>query len=301
MWPLKKSKDKARQFRVRNASASRGASTVRRRNHKPLLTEAPPSPWLRALGPCALIGVVLGVGGYAFVSSGAFAKTQVLAAHLADRAEAVAGLTISRVIVTGRDRAGREAILDALGAQQGDSILAFDCAAARERLKQISWIADARVRRVLPGDIQVDIDERTPFAVWQNDGRLMLVDATGFPIVPVTTLDLARYPHVVGTGAAEHAAALMEELKSFPEIESRVTAAIRVGNRRWDLKLENGISIELPADDIGVALSEVTRLDREMGVLSSDLVAIDMRFKDRWILRAPPGSQGMPPGSNRAT
>ena len=300
MWPLTQHKGKVRTFRLRNVSDGTRALT-RRKPRKPLISEAPPSPWVRMLGPCALAAVMLGVGGFAFVTSGGYGKARAGAAVAADRMERAAGLTISRVVVTGRDRSDRTAILAALGAQRGASILSFDCAAARERLMQMPWVADARVRRVFPGDIEVDLDERLPFAVWQNDGRLMLVDKTGYPIVPVSAEDLTVYPHVVGVGAAEHAEALLTELKAFPDIAARLRAAVRVGDRRWDLKLENGMAIELPADDVATALREVTRLDRDMGVLSSDLLAIDMRFKDRWILKAPPGAEGHKAGPSRAT
>lgn len=300
MWPLTQHKGKVRTFRPRNVSY--GARALERRKpRKPLISEAPPAPWVRAAGPCALAAVMLGIGGFAFVTSGFYGKARAGAELAMGRLERMAGLTISRVVVTGRDRSDRAAILAALEARQGASILSFDCAGARARLLQIPWVADAQVRRVFPGDIEVDLDERRPFAVWQYDGRLMLVDRTGYPIVPVSAEDLTLYPHVVGAGAAEHAEALLSALKAFPDISGRVKAAVRVGDRRWDLKLDNGMAIELPADGIATALGEVTRLDRDMGVLSSDLVAIDMRFKDRWILKGPAGDEARKPGPARAT
>lgn len=297
MWPLTQGTRRPARGRVRKGSNKKAVTRAR----TPLLRDAPPPSWIRNVVFCVVTGIVLGVGGFALVSSGTAARLGGASGAFAQRALTAGGLRIARVTVTGRDRAGSGDILAALGAVRGQSILAFDCVAARERLIAMPWIADAEVRRVFPGDIQVDITERKPFAVWQNEGTLTLVDKTGFPIMPVSARDLTRYPHVVGAGAAENAAALMTALKAFPDIESRVRAAVRVGDRRWDLQLANGIAIELPEEGVEGALQEVTRLDREMNVLSSDIKAIDMRFKDRWILKVPPGAQPSKPGSSRAT
>jgi len=301
MWPLTQAARRPVKGRVRKVSNSKTARRTRAPARKPLLREAPAPSWIRNVVFCVAAGIVLGVGGFAVVSSGAATQLAAAGGAAVQKALVAAGLKIARVTVTGRDRAGREDLLAALGAERGQPIMAFDCDAARARLIALPWIADATVRRVFPGDIQVDITERKPFAVWQNEGTLMLVDKTGFPIMPVSARDLTRYPHVVGAGAAENAAALMAALKAFPDIESRVRAAVRVGDRRWDLQLANGIAIELPEDGIEGALREVTRLDREMSVLSSDIKAIDMRFKDRWILKVPPGAQSLKPGPSRAT
>ena len=45
-----------------------------------------------------------------------------------------------------------------------------DVDAIRSRLLQFGWVKDARVSRRLPDTLVVDIVERTPAALWQNQG-----------------------------------------------------------------------------------------------------------------------------------
>ena len=63
---------------------------------------------------------------------------------------------------------------------------------------------------------------------------------------------------------------------------------IRVAERRWDLRLENGITIRLPEIGEDAAIAEVLRLDREDGLLSRDIAAVDLRLEDRLVIRLTP-------------
>src|SRR5262249_24458461 len=157
---------------------------------------------------------------------------QKLAAWSADL-----GFSLDQVAISGRQSASEAEILTALGATRGRPIFTFDCEAARTRLLQNDRFAEVEVRRLLPGTIKVDLIERKPLAIWQHDGKLTLVDASGHAIAPVDSSELDKYPHVVGIGAEAHAAALLDALTRFPALESRVRAAVGVGDRRWNLQL----------------------------------------------------------------
>jgi cell division protein FtsQ len=228
---------------------------------------------------------------YGLVLGGQVARGAAALAGLADMATARAGFALSRVVVSGRHQTSREAVLSALQLELGQSLLMIDCGAARARLLKLDWVSDAQVQRVLPGTLYVEVVERRPLAVWQHNGRLMLIDEQGHTIERVSARDLARFPHVVGAGAENHAADLFTVLARFPMLESRVTAAVRVGDRRWNLTLDNGITVALPAENMETALSDLIKLDREFALLSRDVTTIDLRFKDRWIIRVPPGAK----------
>jgi len=74
-----------------------------------------------------------------------------------------------------------------------------------------------------------------------------------------------------------------DELLSF--LRDQVRAAILVGDRRWNLRLKNGIDVRLPDSDVERALESLTRLDREKSLLSRDIVAVDLRLPDRVTVR----------------
>ena len=58
-------------------------------------------------------------------------------------------------------------------------------------------------------------------------------------------------------------------------------AAIFVGERRWNLRLKDGLDIRLPENDVGNALAALSKLDKEERLFSRDIVAVDMRLPDR--------------------
>ena len=65
-------------------------------------------------------------------------------------------------------------------------------------------------------------------------------------------------------------------------------AAVRVADRRWNLKLRNGVEIRLPEEDAAGALDRLAELDEARGVLSSAVMAIDLRLADRVTMRLTP-------------
>ena len=56
--------------------------------------------------------------------------------------------------------------------------------------------------------------------------------------------------------------ALLEMLATEPDLPRAVTAAIRVGDRRWNLRIDNAIDVLLPADEPATAWAQLARLER---------------------------------------
>jgi len=198
------------------------------------------------------------------------------------------GLTVQEVHLSGRNKADQRLVIAALGARRDDPILTFDLAAARERLESVGWVRTANIARRLPSTIEVRLEEREPFALWQNKGELRLIDSDG---IVITGQDLGRYarlPMVVGDDAAKHAAALLDLLNSQPIVQARVEAAVRVGGRRWNLRLHNGVDVLLPELEADQALQRLVLLDAEQKILERELLVIDLRVSDRLILRLSP-------------
>lgn len=192
-----------------------------------------------------------------------------------------AGLSVQEVLVTGRDRTASADLLAALEVRRGAPILAFDPHAAREALEQIPWVRHARVERRLPDTIAITIVEREPMALWQEDRQMRLIDADG---VVLTDNDLSRWPNLpllVGSEAPRHGPDLLRVLAREPTVGSRVEAAVLVANRRWDLRLKNGIDIRLPEHDMAQALNQLAMVQQTNGILDRDVVAIDLRIADR--------------------
>jgi cell division protein FtsQ len=204
------------------------------------------------------------------------------------QASAALGFRVVDIRVEGRATTDRETILEALNARPGTPILAIDPTRAKQRLESLPWVRSAVIERRFPDTIYVRLVEREPMALWQHGGKLDLIDRTG-TVIPVPRLDrFAKLPMVVGEDAAAHAAELLAMLATQPDLAARVTAAIRVGGRRWNLRLDNSIDVLLPAEDPAAAWADLARLQRNSAILQRDVQAIDMRLPDRLVVRVAP-------------
>ena len=139
--------------------------------------------------------------------------------------------------------------------------------------------------RLLPSTLQVVVEERTPFAVWQKNGQTFVVDSEGVVLAPALRDAYPALPFVVGEGAGTNAAQLVAELAAHDDLKEHLLAAIRVGDRRWTLKLISGTDIMLPDDNVPEALASLAKLDGEQDVLERDIAAVDLRLLDRITVR----------------
>jgi len=200
---------------------------------------------------------------------------------------ALAGFRTTEITVAGRRRIPTDQIVTALGARHGDPILGLDIVAARDRLEALPGIRAAVIERRLPGSLHLVIVEREPVALWQYEGVYTLVDRDG-KVIPGSIEGFEDLPLVVGEGAGARADELLTMLSSEPDLAVRVKAATRVGNRRWNLTLDDirtGVEVRLPEIEPEAAWSRLAELERSKGLASRPLAMIDMRVPDRLVLR----------------
>jgi cell division protein FtsQ len=227
-------------------------------------------------------------GAFQLYRTGQFAA---VAATLADRLvedSARIGLAVADIEVAGRAMTSREAILRALGADRGTPILAVSPSQAKARLEALPWIRTAAVERLLPDTLRVRLVERTPFAFWQRQGKLALIDRDG---TVITTDRLDRFPGlivIVGEDAPRHVAALLDMIATEPDIAGRVVSAVRVGGRRWNVQLDNGIDVQLPEERQQDAWAQLAQLEHRSQLLARDVQVVDMRLPDRLVVRVTP-------------
>ena len=205
-------------------------------------------------------------------------------------ASADAGYRLRQVIVEGRRNTPREVLLGSLGVHMGDPLLGIDPAEMKKHLEDLGWIRSVTVERRLPDALYIRISEDYPAAIWQQNGSFRLIDREGHPISDVDIAHFARLPVVVGDGAPQHIAELLDMLAREPQLAARVRAAVWVGDRRWNLQFDNGVDVKLPADSPQVAWSLLARLEKQQNLLARDLSVIDMRMPDRLVVRLGPAA-----------
>jgi cell division protein FtsQ len=262
---------------------------------------AAPSPlqrtarrWLRAIlktnvprgaGITATAAVVLTALGYGMVKGGHVPTVIDALKDARDQAAKAAGFRIVSLALSGEQHISREEVLATAGVTGRRSLLFLDVEETRERLKTNPWVADATVLKLYPGELQIHIKEREAFALWQKDGRVSVIAADGTVLEPYVSPRLLRLPLIVGRGADTRANDFLALLDRYPAIREQVRASILVGQRRWNLRLKNGLDIRLPEDNVAAALERLIALDRDAKLLSRDIVAVDLRLPDRVTVR----------------
>lgn len=199
---------------------------------------------------------------------------------------AITPFKLADVTVEGRDYVERSAILAALNVSRGDSLLGIDLQASRRRLEAIDWVEWATVERRLPDTLYVTLKERRAVAIWQNGNEYTLIDKNG------RTVRASRMPPgaeslllLGGPGAPEHVGDLLLLLTYEPTIARQLRSAVWVGQRRWNLILNNGVEIWLPEEDAIAALQHVTKLEGQHKLLSREFGVVDLRLPDKLYLR----------------
>jgi cell division protein FtsQ len=232
-------------------------------------------------GIAATVLLLLASAGFGIVKGG---HVDEFTAALSDTRNAIAnslGFKITTVAINGRKQLSQDEVLAIGGVSGRSSLLFLDAAAVRDQLKANPWIADATVIKFYPGSLEIDIVERSAYALWQKDGKLSVIADDGAVLEPYLQRRFLSLPLVVGKGAETHARDFLALLARYPQVSNATKAAIYVGERRWNLRTRDGLDIRLPEHDVGNALATLSKLDQEDHLFSRDIVAIDMRLADR--------------------
>jgi cell division protein FtsQ len=233
------------------------------------------------VGVIATVLLLLGSAGFGIVKGG---HLEEFTTALSDSRNAIAnsaGFRITTVGINGRKQLSQDEILAIGGVNGRSSLLFLDATAVRDKLKANPWISDATVLKFYPGQLRIDIVERSAFALWQQDGRLSVIADDGAVLEPYVSRRFLTLPLVVGKGAETRARDFLALLARYPQVNSVTKAAIFIGERRWNLRLKDGLDVRLPENEVGNALAALSKLDKDDRLFSRDIVAVDMRLPDR--------------------
>jgi cell division protein FtsQ len=234
----------------------------------------------RPVGELAAAGFLLAAILYGLTAGGQVGR-------VGDSLLVLAGFGIDDVKIAGHRETSELAVLEKL--ELGGSLIGFDVGAAQERVSDLPWVERAAVRKFYPNALVVEIVERRPFALWQRDGEVFLVDRGGTEIVPLEDGRFAGLPLLVGEGANDRVADFVGTIQAEPEVAARMRAAVLVAGRRWDLHLDNPVTVKLPERNLRGALAQLAKLDAERRLLARDVIVVDLRLPDRITVRLPEG------------
>ena len=225
--------------------------------------------------------------GIAAIIGGAIFYGSVVGGQIGNAVEAVTakvGFAVAEIEIAGNTHTTASDVFEALGLADRRSLISMSPTGARQALTQLPWVGSASIAKVYPNRLQIEIEERDAFAVWQQGEALTVIEQDGSVIGGYAAdARLAALPLLVGKGAADLGSEFIDVVSVYQDIAPRVRAYIRVGTRRWNLRLDNGITIQLPEQGVDIALARLTDMQAELGVMDRDLAGIDLRFEDRTV------------------
>ena len=115
----------------------------------------------------------------------------------------------------------------------------------------------------------------------RETGALPVLAEDGQVLEPFVARRFTSLPLVVGKGAGPKAKPFFDALAQYPSLRKSVKAIIYVGERRWNLRLADGLDVRLPEAGLEAALGILNRLDQDERLFSRDITAIDLRLPDR--------------------
>lgn len=246
--------------------------------------------WSRRLGIIAAVVIFIGWLASWFFMSGASTKLYDWAHDQVMAMTAERGFIVQNIYVEGRQYTDAETLMAILNVEKGDPLFTFAPDEAKEMIEKISWVKSAHVSRQLPNSIFIELEERTPMALWQRNKQLSLIDTHGVILTDKNLGDFKDYIVVVGVDVPERAPDFMKLLAAEPEILNKIEAAKSISGRRWDITLKSGAVVKLPENEIPLALRRLAKMQEEENIMDKDISVIDVREMTRITVRTKPGA-----------
>lgn len=146
--------------------------------------------------------------------------------------------------------------------------------------RQQKWIESIHIFRSLPNIINVEITEYIPFAIWESNNNTYIVDSNGSRIKIDNSEDYDSLIVLSGPDAYTHVKSLFNIMAINPDISSKIYSATWVGNRRWNLRLDNSLLVKLPANNINKSWNKLVELYQTKGSFYN-LEVIDLRVENK--------------------
>jgi len=199
------------------------------------------------------------------------------------------GFTFQKVDIAGNKNMSTDDITTSLGIQVGDPIFALNMSDIKSRLEENVWVKDVIIERRLPSTISIFVNERTPIAIWQFQQKLYLIDLEGNRITKYKNQsnnnDFGELLHVVGSDANIYAQNLLNALAPYQELKSKIIYAVRHGKRRWDIILDQKITVKMPEDNSTHAYEYLYKMYDSGKLFDQNYKTVDLRDSEKYYIK----------------
>ncbi|WP_347139042.1 cell division protein FtsQ/DivIB [Paracoccus sp. SSK6] len=206
--------------------------------------------------------------------------------QIMDKVQSREEFLVKTMVVEGATPVVDEALRKMLPVDLPASSFDIDLTALRLQVMQLDVIESVDLRIKPGGILSAVVKEREPAVLWRHARGIEILDKTGHRVASVTSRDVrADLPLIAGEGADLAVPEALSLIDAAGPILPRVRGLVRKGERRWDLVLDHGQKIMLPAEGATIALQAAIALDRAQDMLGRDITAVDLRNPSQPVLR----------------
>lgn len=148
---------------------------------------------------------------------------------------------------------------------------------------KLLWVNKITISRNMPNQLNISITEYEPFAIWNNEDKKYIIDKDGNAVpYDENIVDAKEFENMIilsGRGANSNAKALFNIFAINPELSEKIYSATWVGDRRWNIRFDNGLLVKLPEDEINFAWQQLIKLYHQGKI--NEFKVIDLRISDK--------------------
>ena len=156
-----------------------------------------------------------------------------------------------------------------------------DMKIVQAKFQEIPWVRSASVRRIWPDTLEVTLEEHEPFARWGTDDLLNTHDE----IFHVTyKADLPRF--VGPEGSEKEIAQTYRKFTTSLQAINMQPKEIRLSARRaWQVKLSDGMLLELGRTDIHERLNRFIAVTKAVPDMQGRKGRVDLRYSNGFAVK----------------
>lgn len=189
------------------------------------------------------------------------------------------GFMIDEVVVSGNKFTNKQDILTLIDKTQ--PILYICPSKLVENIKSTSrWIKNVRIYKILPNILSIEIDEHKPFAIWEDSDKSSIIDSEGKIIIDDYLIN--NLIVISGENALSNLQFVRDLLKNETPLSKQISEFVFIGKRRWNIILNNRLTVKLPENNPDNAWNYLNLLQRNKSDFSlNNWSMIDMRIIDK--------------------
>jgi cell division septal protein FtsQ len=168
--------------------------------------------------------------------------------------------SLKKIDVLGNNLLLKKSILELINVRVGQKLYLISANGIRDKLLKLDEISDVSVNINYSGVIKVIIYERKPFAIWWNKNSPWLIDEEGNKILKIKDVDSYKNLVIIfGQNFNDKLKTFLDLLKPF-SLYGKIKSLHYIGNRRWDVYIEDNIVIKLPENNIANSIKKSERV-----------------------------------------